>query len=199
MRDETKAALLRRDLDGVLNKWRRLPQATPKGGWIRVLREALCMTADELAARMGMSQTNVSALEASEAKGKIQLDSLRRAAKALECDLVYALVPKKPLETILERRRRGLAVLDLSSVLCGKPPSGYRDLITAYGQRIKRNRLWREGKGRGAKVAATSPEAGASVTRVEEAPAPMPLVQEGGKIDLANASIEELIGIIMGK
>ena len=42
---------------------------------------------------MGVTQPTVQRLELSEAEGAIQLKSLRRAAEALDCDLVYALVP----------------------------------------------------------------------------------------------------------
>ena len=39
-------------------------------------------------------------------KGTIELATLRRAAAALDCTLVYAFVPKKPLETMVRERAR---------------------------------------------------------------------------------------------
>ena len=86
----------------------------PLRGWIKAVREALGMTTAQLAKRLGMKQPSVVAIEQSEAKGTIELATLRRVAEALECTVVYALVPNKPLETIIRdrarafgRRRRG--------------------------------------------------------------------------------------------
>ena len=79
--------------------------AAPRTGWIRTIREALGMSATQLARRMGVAQPTVTKLEQSEAAGRIQLDSLRRVAAALDCDVVYALVPRRPLQEIVEARR----------------------------------------------------------------------------------------------
>ena len=68
--------------------------ARPRLGWIRAVRDALGMSTRQLASRMGVSQPTVVQLERSEASGTIQLATLRRAADALNCDLVYALVPR---------------------------------------------------------------------------------------------------------
>lgn len=80
--------------------------APPVRGWIKAIREALGMSTAQLAKRMGIKQPSIIALEQSEAKGTIELATLRRAAEALDCNLVYALVPKKPLETIVRDRAR---------------------------------------------------------------------------------------------
>ena len=73
------------------------------------------MSSRQLAARMGLSQPAVSQLERSEVAGRIRLDSLRRAAAALECELVYSLVPRVSLEETLDTRARALARRDLAS------------------------------------------------------------------------------------
>jgi predicted DNA-binding mobile mystery protein A len=72
------------------------------------------MSTAQLAKRLGIKQPSLVALEQSEAKGTIELATLRRVAGALDCALVYALVPNQPLETTLRdrarafvRRRRG--------------------------------------------------------------------------------------------
>jgi predicted DNA-binding mobile mystery protein A len=86
----------------------------PVRGWIKAVREALGMTTAQLGTRLGVKQPSVVALEQSEAKGTIQLATLRRVADALDCTLVYALVPNQPLEAVVRgrarafvRRRRG--------------------------------------------------------------------------------------------
>jgi len=78
----------------------------PSRGWIKAIREALGMTTAQLAERMGVRQPSVVNLEMSEEKGTIQLATLRRAAAALDCTLVYALIPNQPLETTIRERAR---------------------------------------------------------------------------------------------
>jgi predicted DNA-binding mobile mystery protein A len=51
----------------------------------------------------------VTRLEQSEAAGRIRIDTLRGAADALGCDLVYVLVPRRPLSTVVRDRARQLA------------------------------------------------------------------------------------------
>ena len=53
------------------------------------------MSGTELAARMGVGQSTVSGLEQGEVQGTIRLDTLRRVADALDCDLVYYLSPRR--------------------------------------------------------------------------------------------------------
>ena len=72
------------------------------------------MTTAQLAKRLRMKQPSIVAIEQSEAKGSIELATLRRVAEALDCTVVYAFVPNKPLEAAIRdrarafmRRRRG--------------------------------------------------------------------------------------------
>jgi transcriptional regulator with XRE-family HTH domain len=55
------------------------------------------MSSAQLAQRLKIKQPSLVDLEKSEAKGSIELATLRRVAEALDCTLVYALVPNKPL------------------------------------------------------------------------------------------------------
>jgi predicted DNA-binding mobile mystery protein A len=81
-------------------------QSQPVRGWIKAIREALGMTAEQLAKRLNVKQPSIVALEQSEAKGTIELATLRRVAEALDCTLVYGLVPNKPLEQTVRERAR---------------------------------------------------------------------------------------------
>ncbi|PYT32349.1 MAG: mobile mystery protein A [Acidobacteria bacterium] len=83
--------------------------ASPVRGWIKAIREALGMSTAQLAKRLGIKQPSVFELEQSEAKGTIELATLRRVAEALDCTLVYALVPNKSLEAIVSDRARAFA------------------------------------------------------------------------------------------
>ena len=83
--------------------------ALPVHGWIKAIRESLGMTTAQLAKRLGIRQPSVVAMEQSEARGAIELATLRRVAAALDCTLVYALVPNKPLEAMVRERARAFA------------------------------------------------------------------------------------------
>ncbi len=58
---------------------------------------------------MGVSQAAVAQFEKAEKDGSITLKSLRSAAEALDCTLVYALVPRLPLEDLMRDRASVLA------------------------------------------------------------------------------------------
>src|SRR5439155_17664008 len=81
----------------------------PVRGWIKALREARGMSTAQLAKRLGIKQPSLVALEQSEAKGTIELATLRRVSEALDCALVYALIPHKPLEAMVRDRARAFA------------------------------------------------------------------------------------------
>jgi predicted DNA-binding mobile mystery protein A len=106
-----KASHARQHLDPRLETIRPLlgTLKPPPRGWIRAIREGLGMTAAQLAKRLGVAQATLSTLELSEARGTIQLDTLRRIAAAMNCTLVYALVPAEPLEKIVQDRARSVA------------------------------------------------------------------------------------------
>ncbi len=53
---------------------------------------------------MKVTPSRVSQIERAEVSGSIQLSTLIRAAEALECRLVYALVPDASLDDIVMRR-----------------------------------------------------------------------------------------------
>jgi predicted DNA-binding mobile mystery protein A len=80
--------------------------AQPVRGWVKAIREAVGMSTAQLAKRAGVRQPSIVALEQSEAKGSIELATLRRIAEALDCKLVYALVPNQPLEQTVRERAR---------------------------------------------------------------------------------------------
>src|SRR6478752_5998646 len=88
-------------------------QARPRLGWVRAVRDALGMSTRQLASRMRVTQPTVVQLEQSEANGTIQLATLRRAADALDCELVYALVPRSGSleQTVLAHAHRKAATM----------------------------------------------------------------------------------------
>ncbi len=103
-------ASARKQLDKRLNILQNVDVlARPPRGWIKAIREAIGMTSAQLGKRLGVSQPRVYGIEKAEASGSITLESLERAAQALDCRLVYAIVPRKPLEFLVEDRACELA------------------------------------------------------------------------------------------
>jgi predicted DNA-binding mobile mystery protein A len=111
-----RAALGRRQLDIALDRTLagRLP-ARPARGWIAAIRSALGMTTRQLAARLRIRQPSLLAIEKSEVAGTVSLNTLRRAAEALDCDLAYVLVPRRPLEQTVRNRARALAEIQVAA------------------------------------------------------------------------------------
>lgn len=94
--------LARRRLDERLALVRTADLSPPRAGWLRALRDALGMPARHLAGELGVTTNAVFAMERSEQAGTIRIDTLRRAADALDCDVVYALVPRSSLASTVE-------------------------------------------------------------------------------------------------
>jgi predicted DNA-binding mobile mystery protein A len=60
---------------------------------------------------MNIGQSTITDIESSEQLGTIKMETLRRAAAALDCDFVYFLVPRTTLaEMVTERARRKASV-----------------------------------------------------------------------------------------
>jgi len=83
--------------------------AHPFRGWIKSIREAIGMTPAQLAARMGVSRPRIVQLEKDEMNDSVTLRTLRHAAEALDCTLIYALIPNKPLEQMVLDRAAKVA------------------------------------------------------------------------------------------
>ena len=106
----TKKHLSIQQLEDHFRRYRSaLGSSRPPGGWIRAIREALGMTQRQLAQRVGRKPQTILDLQAREAAQTIQLNTLRELAEAMDCELVYAIVPKKPLGTVLDERARSVA------------------------------------------------------------------------------------------
>ena len=67
------------------------------------------MSQRQLAERMGVSKTTVNSAERNETRGTIRLDSLTALANGLDCELVYALVPRRSLQATLSNRAEEMA------------------------------------------------------------------------------------------
>jgi predicted DNA-binding mobile mystery protein A len=120
-------------------------------GWIAMIRGALGMSQDAFGARLKIPKQRVSQLEQRERSGDIKLNQLRDAADALNCDLVYAFIPREPLEAMVQRRAREIALRELGAVertmqledqATGISEERIRDYIARH---INEKDLWRNG------------------------------------------------------
>ncbi|MCC4293842.1 mobile mystery protein A [Brevundimonas aurantiaca] len=104
-----REALARKHLDKQLSEIRLGAFSKPPKGWLRAVRDALGLTTRQLAERMNKAQPSITALEKNEATESITLKSLREAAEALDCQLVYAIVPKDSLDATVRKQARKAA------------------------------------------------------------------------------------------
>jgi predicted DNA-binding mobile mystery protein A len=88
----------------------------PPRGWLQTIRQALGLTERQQAARVGIAASTLHKSEAAEAEDRITLGQLRKLADGLDCELVYALVPRKPLTQVVEDQARAIALQEVSSV-----------------------------------------------------------------------------------
>ena len=107
----------RRTLD---DRFRAMPSASsfqvPQDGWIRSIRETLGMSAADLGHRLGIARQSVLTLEKSELEGKAQIESLRKAAAAMDCSFVYAFIPNSSLEEFVQRQIKKLVAEKMKKV-----------------------------------------------------------------------------------
>lgn len=143
--------LARRRLDERLKAFAGLGAAPPMG-WVRAIRDALGLTGAQLARRLNIRPASLSELEKNEAKGAITLATLKRAAEALDCTLVYALVPKTSLATMVEDAAKAAAKKELAAATHtmeldaqGVRGADKRDMLEALAADIAKaggKRLW---------------------------------------------------------
>lgn len=89
----------------------------PTRGWIRAIREALGMSQQQVARAMQVKQQSLIDFETAEAEDRITLKNLRRAAQAMECELIYAIVPRSgTIQKLAEKRARSAATRRVLSV-----------------------------------------------------------------------------------
>ncbi|NIF87967.1 MULTISPECIES: mobile mystery protein A [Burkholderia] len=88
----------------------------PPTGWLKLIREALGLTGRQQASRLGISAPTLHKSEKAEADERITLGQLRKLAEGLDCDLVYALVPRKPLTQMVDDQARAIAMQEVNGV-----------------------------------------------------------------------------------
>ena len=74
--------------------------------WLRKVRQALGVHATEMARKLEVNASVIYRLEKSEDKKSISLRAMEKAAEAMDCKVVYAIVPRagKTLMELAERQ-----------------------------------------------------------------------------------------------
>lgn len=89
---------------------------TPPEGWARTVRKALGIPITVISKRSGLSKAEIFRIERRELDGKVQLDTLRRLAQAMDCDLYYAISPRKTVDELISEKAHEAAVRIVSEM-----------------------------------------------------------------------------------
>lgn len=140
------ARTARQVLDERLAGMRRARTVTPKRGWIHAVRQALDMSGVELAKRLSVSRSTITDIERSEQNGTVRLDTLVRVADALDCDLVYALVPRQSLDETVRQEALRKVGRDVRAVLRGMDLENQTTSISPHVVESEVNKLIDSGR-----------------------------------------------------
>ncbi len=96
--------LRRMQLDRFFEGLVGLKTKVPSAGWVKEIREALGMSMQDLASRLGVIKQRIERIEKDEVTGKLTLETMHKTAEGLNCEFVYFLVPKISLEEALKKQ-----------------------------------------------------------------------------------------------
>ena len=96
-----------------ISPWKKLrAEKSPPSGWLKAVRGALGISTRQLAKKCGVQHSSILRLEKNEIQEKVSIKSLKKIASAMNCQLLYAIVPKtgyNSLETIIDHQAKLLA------------------------------------------------------------------------------------------
>ena len=75
-----------------------------EAGWIHQMRTALGMPLKKLGEACGVATPTIAQAEAREVEGRITIETLRKAAEAMNCDFSYAFIPKSNMQGFIEKK-----------------------------------------------------------------------------------------------
>ncbi|MES2832059.1 MAG: mobile mystery protein A [Pseudomonadota bacterium] len=93
-----------------------IARKSPAGGWLKLIRQSLGLTERQQAKRLGITGPTLHKSEQAESDERITLQQLRKLADGLDCELVYALVPRRPLTEVVRERARTIALEEVGGV-----------------------------------------------------------------------------------
>jgi predicted DNA-binding mobile mystery protein A len=156
MQKAERSAQARRELDRKFSSGDLASiQARPRSGWIRAIRGALAMSQAVLANRLGVTRGAVEKLEQAEVHGGITIAKLAQVAAAMDCTLVYALVPNGTLEKTVRKQARasaermlGYAARTMELEAQDVPYERQSEAVEQYADRlIAAGQIWRDEAG----------------------------------------------------
>ena len=90
-------------MENKIQPWQKLKDnRRPPNGWLKAIRGALGINTRQLADRLGVQHSSILRLEKREVQGKATIESLAKAAKAMNCQFIYAIVPKSGFNSLNE-------------------------------------------------------------------------------------------------
>jgi predicted DNA-binding mobile mystery protein A len=122
----------------------KIPRARPARGWLRAIREALGLSLEEVGRASNATKQRILSFEKAEANDRITLRSLRRVAEAMECELVYAIVPRSgDIRALADRAIRNkiakrVRAVEHTMALEDQAPGGVEELIDEETERRTR-------------------------------------------------------------
>lgn len=104
-----------RALDKKTSELKSVNNIVPRGsGWINTVREAIGMTASQLAVRLGVTQPRITKMESNE--DNLKLSTMKKAAEAMNCEFVYYFKPKTTFQNLVEEQAQKKAAEVLRTV-----------------------------------------------------------------------------------
>lgn len=88
----------------------------PKTGWIKTIRETLGMNTRQLGNLCNVSSERIIRIETDEVEKRTTLATMQKVAKAMNCRLVYALVPEEGIIEFIEKTAKDKAKLELEEI-----------------------------------------------------------------------------------
>lgn len=108
--------IIRERLDKRVGDLKSLSSLMPHQGWIKMIREALGLSASQLGKKVGIDQSRISRLENAENSGDLKLSSLRKIAAGLNMKFVYGFVPEGTLESMVRDQAKRLVLRRLETL-----------------------------------------------------------------------------------
>ncbi|MBN8542607.1 MAG: mobile mystery protein A [Deltaproteobacteria bacterium] len=114
--DKKKKSNQKRIVQQKLDQLSKLNEPMPPSGWVKAIRGSLGLSIRQLAERVGVGHGSINQLEKREPKKRVTLESIENAARAMDCKVVYAIVPQESGAT-LDDIIRNKAIAAASKIL----------------------------------------------------------------------------------
>jgi len=90
------------------DSFKQISKEKPLQGWIKTIRELLGMTSIQFSKKLKVSQPRLAVIEKNEKN--LKLSTMEKIADELNCDFVYALVPRENVNDIIYNRAKQKAL-----------------------------------------------------------------------------------------